>query len=97
MPFVPDAHTVLSLLEVIGPNRRFDKSPGSVITEMIDGSGEILEIARCINAELVESDLGNGSCKHMADIPPGKYQLGKSYQEEEWKYFEHAVVNDCTD
>lgn len=58
---------------------------------MIDGSGEILEIARRINAELVESDFGNGSCKHVANIPPGKYELRENYQENKWKYFEHSV------
>jgi hypothetical protein len=91
VPFIPDVHTVLSFLEIIGPYCRLNKRPGPVITEMIDGSGEILEIARRINAELVESDFGNGSCKHVANIPPGKYELRESYQEKKWKYFEHSV------
>ena len=91
MPFVTDVHAVLSLLDVIGPDGRFDESPGSVIAQVIDGGGDIFEIARCINVELIKPDFCDGCCEHVTDIPPGVYQLVQSDEDEEMEDFKHYI------
>jgi hypothetical protein len=40
MKLIPDVHTELSSLKIIRPDSSFDKSPGSVITERIDGKSQ---------------------------------------------------------
>ena len=70
MELVPDVHTELSLLDVVGPDCGLDEGSGSVITEGVDGQSQFPETDRGIRIKLIEPDFCNGCCQHVPDIPP---------------------------
>ena len=77
MPFVPDVHAVLSFLNIVGPYSWLNERACFVIAEVIDGKSDLSEIARGIYIELIETNLCDGCCEHMANIPPASYKLGQ--------------------
>lgn len=74
VPFVPDIHTVLFAFEVIGPDCRLDEGSGSIVAKIIDSESEFPEIDTGFRIELIQPHLGNSSCQHVSDIPPGEDQ-----------------------
>ena len=72
MPFVPNTHVVFGGFEVVWPDCRLDEGSCAVVTETIDGEGELFELDAGSGIELVESDFSNGSGEHVSDVPPGE-------------------------
>ncbi len=92
MELVPDVHAELSLLEVIGPDGRFNKSSGSIITEGVDGQSQLPETDGGIRIKLVESDFGNSCSQHVPDIPPRQDRHWHTNEKEEFYHFNNIKL-----